>query len=233
MGKPATLLEFKTLAQTIDACYWECKGEISRETKSSSSNPPKPSTSDHANSHLSRSRNHRSRQNQSAKPVSASTSSAPKAQDLNTKLGKDRKLMAKECQRHFYKKLCLFCGRPGHSAWDCTKSTSHAAKGHAATVTPETKQEASFKAKKIVRNPPDSTQDEGCVDSTHAKELRLNAVALSNLTSLLILGLRKCLASHLEEANKIIVYSSMSRYFNDLSKVGGVLSLDIRVRRNA
>jgi len=29
MGKPATLLEFKTLAQTIDTCYWERKGEIS------------------------------------------------------------------------------------------------------------------------------------------------------------------------------------------------------------
>jgi len=29
MGKPTTLLEFKTLAQTIDACYWEHKSEIS------------------------------------------------------------------------------------------------------------------------------------------------------------------------------------------------------------
>jgi hypothetical protein len=41
MGKPTTLSEFKTLAQTIDTRYWECKGEISRETKSSSSNPLK------------------------------------------------------------------------------------------------------------------------------------------------------------------------------------------------
>jgi len=53
MGKPATLSEFKTLAQTIDARYWEHKGEISRETKSPSFNPPKPSTSDRANSHPS------------------------------------------------------------------------------------------------------------------------------------------------------------------------------------
>jgi len=148
MGKPATLSEFKTLAQTIDARYWERKGEISRETKSSSSNPPKPSTSDRTSSHLSRSRNHRSGQNKSAKPASASTSSAPKAPDLNTKLGKDGKLMAEERQRHLDKKLCLFCGRPGHSARDCTKSTSCAAKGRAATVTPETKQEASSEAKK-------------------------------------------------------------------------------------
>jgi len=58
MGKSATLSEFKTLAQTIDAHYWEHKGEISRETKSSSSNPPKPSTSDRTSSHPSRSGNH-------------------------------------------------------------------------------------------------------------------------------------------------------------------------------
>jgi len=147
MGKPATLSEFKTLAQTIDAHYWERKGEISRETKSSSSNPLKPSTSDHASSHPSRSGNHRSGQNKSTKPASASTSSAPKAPDLNTKLGKDGKLTAEERQKHLDKKLCLFCGGPGHSAWDCTKSTSHAAKGRAAMVTPETKQEASSKAK--------------------------------------------------------------------------------------
>jgi hypothetical protein len=148
MGKPATLSEFKTLAQTIDARYWEHKGEISRETKSSSSNPLKPSTSDHTSSHPFRSGNHRSGQNKSAKPTSASTLSAPKAPDLNTKLGKDGKLTAEECQRCFNKKLCLFCGGPGHSTRDCTKSTSHAAKGRAATVTPEAKQEASSEANK-------------------------------------------------------------------------------------
>jgi hypothetical protein len=150
MGKPATLSEFKTLAQTIDARYWERMGEISRETKSSSSNPPKPSTSNRASSHPSGSGNHRSGQNKSAKPASASTSSAPKAPDLNTKLGKEGKLMAEESQRRLDKKLCLFCGGPGHTAQDCTKSTSHAAKGRAATVAPEkkTKQEASSEAKK-------------------------------------------------------------------------------------
>jgi len=148
MGEPATLSEFKTLAQTIDAHYWERKGEISRETESSSSNPPKPSTSNCASSHLSRSRNHKSRQNKSVRPASTSTSSTLKALDLNTKLGKDGKLMAEEHQRRLDKKLCLFCGGPGHTAQDCTKSTSRAAKGRAAMVTPETKQEASSEAKK-------------------------------------------------------------------------------------
>jgi hypothetical protein len=105
-----------------------------------------------------------------------------KALDLNTKLGKHRKLTSEKCQRHLDKKLCLFYGRYGHTASDCTKSTSHAAKGHAAMVAPETKQEASSEVK-IVHNLPDSAWDEGHVDSTHALELRLNAVALSNLTS--------------------------------------------------
>jgi hypothetical protein len=146
MGKPATLLEFKTLAQTINACYWEHKGEISQESKSSSSNPLKPSTSNCASSHPSGSRNHRSRQNKSAKSVSTSTLAAPNAPDLNTKLGKDGKLTAEKRQRHFDKKLCLFCGGPRHSSQDCTKSTSHTAKGRAAMVTPETKQEASSEA---------------------------------------------------------------------------------------
>jgi hypothetical protein len=49
-------------------------------------------------------------------------------------------------------RLCLFCGGPGHSARDCLKSTSRAAKACAATTTsvktPETKLGASAEAKK-------------------------------------------------------------------------------------
>jgi hypothetical protein len=53
-------------------------------------------------------------------------------------------------------RLCLFCGGPGHSARDCFKSTSRAAKARAATATatpssgktPETKLVASAEAKK-------------------------------------------------------------------------------------
>ena len=37
----------------------------------------------------------------------------------------------------------------------------------------------------------------------------------------------ECLASHLEEANKIIMLSSVIRDFDDLSEIGGILSLDI------
>jgi hypothetical protein len=78
----------------------------------------------------------------------SSTPPAPKGSDLTSKLGKDGKLTTEECQRCLDKKLCLFCGGPGHTAQDCTKSTSRAAKGRAATVAPETKLEASDEAKK-------------------------------------------------------------------------------------
>jgi hypothetical protein len=147
-GKPTTLSEFKTLAQTIDARYWERKGEVSHESKSSSSNPPKQSSSDRTTPSRSgndRSGSHNSGNNKSGNP---SSSSAPKAPDLTSKLGKDGKLTSEERQRRLDKKLCLFCGGPGHTARDCSKSTSHAAKGRAAMVTPETKLDASDEAKK-------------------------------------------------------------------------------------
>jgi hypothetical protein len=51
-------------------------------------------------------------------------------------------------------------------------------------VTPETKLDASDEAKKIVCDPPDSTQAEGRIDLACAPELCLNAVALSNPSSL-------------------------------------------------
>jgi hypothetical protein len=63
-------------------------------------------------------------------------------------LGKDGKLTSEERQRRLNKKLCLFCGGPGHTAWDCSKSTSRTAKGRAAMVTPETKPDASDEVKK-------------------------------------------------------------------------------------
>lgn len=152
MGKPSTLSEYKTLAQTIDARYWERKGEVTRETKSTSSNPPKQSASDRTNANSSGSGNnksgtHHASTNKSGKQSTSSTS-APKAPDLTSKLGKDGKLTSEERQRRLDKKLCLFCGGPGHTARECTKSTSRAAKGRAAVVAPETKPEVSVETKK-------------------------------------------------------------------------------------
>ncbi|KAG1850245.1 hypothetical protein C8R48DRAFT_778217 [Suillus tomentosus] len=110
----------------------------------------------------------------SNKPATSASSSASKALDLTSKLGKDGKLTSEERKRQMDNKLCLFCGGASHSAWDCTKSTLCTAKGRAAVVTLEDKPEASDEAKIIVCNPPDSTRGEGCIDSTRAMELHLN-----------------------------------------------------------
>ncbi|OJA13460.1 hypothetical protein AZE42_11059 [Rhizopogon vesiculosus] len=115
VGKPDSLSELKALAQTINARYWEHKGEVASNFS----------------------------------PSSASSSKGP---DLSDKLGKDGRFTADEHKRRLEKKLCLFCGGPGHSAQDCTKSTSHAAKACAAIASPsstlEAKLAASSEAKK-------------------------------------------------------------------------------------
>jgi Retrotransposon gag protein len=137
-GKPTTLPEYKTLAQTIDARYWERKGEVSRETKPSTSTPPakqSASTSDR-------------KEYSGGKSGTASAPSSTKLPDLTSKLGKDGKLTSEERQRRMEKKLCLFCGGHGHTARDCLKSTSRAAKGCASTVTPDAKPEVSEETKK-------------------------------------------------------------------------------------
>jgi hypothetical protein len=147
-GKPGTLAQFKTLAQLIDARYWERKGEVSRESKPSTSVPPKQSSSERTTSGNDKSGSHNSGYSKPANHASSSSSSAPKGPDLSNKLGKDGKLTSEERQRRLEKKLCLFCGGPGHTARDCTKSTSRAAKGRAATIAPEAKPDASDEAKK-------------------------------------------------------------------------------------
>jgi hypothetical protein len=87
---------------------------------------------------------------------SSSNKPSSNAPDLTGKLGKDGKLTAEEHKRRLDNRLCLFCAGMGHSARDCPKSTSRAAKGRAATTTPastsapkqETKPAASTEAKK-------------------------------------------------------------------------------------
>ncbi|KIN92959.1 hypothetical protein M404DRAFT_172124, partial [Pisolithus tinctorius Marx 270] len=125
VGKPSTLAQLCKLARTIDAHYWERKAEISCTTKSAS-DKLQSSSSD-------------------SKPKSLSSTSTPKSdakgkgkqKDLPKSniahlLGKDGKLTSTECQCRMKNNLCLFCGKAGHSTKDCPKSTSHAAKAHAA-----------------------------------------------------------------------------------------------------
>ena len=146
VGKPDSLTELKALAQTIDARYWERKGEVSRESKSTTSSyAVKQST-------ITSSSGQKPSSSSSSKPSTFSGASSSKGPDLSEKLGKDGRLTADERKRRLEKKLCLFCGGPGHSARDCTKSTSRAAKARAATVTPsstpEAKPEVSSETKK-------------------------------------------------------------------------------------
>lgn len=150
-GKPATLEAMKSLAHAIDSRHWERHREKSRSGKSKSDSHDK---SDHKHSHNhSHGHNHshshksddknkgsnsgsnksssgntsNSNNNKSAKPSSSSGNSA----SLSDKLGKDGKLTAQERQRRFDNNLCLFCGGTGHTAKNCPKSTSSAAKAKA------------------------------------------------------------------------------------------------------
>ena len=54
--------------------------------------------------------------------------------DLTGKLGKDGKLTPQERQRCMDNSLCLFCGKTGHIAKECPKSTAITAWAHA-TIT--------------------------------------------------------------------------------------------------
>jgi len=154
VGKPRTLFELRTLAQTIDACYWECKTECARQEKSArnSSNKSKQSSSS-GNTSTSATSNSASKgkdkdKDKSSQKSSAKSSSAS-APDLSNVLGKDGKLTPAERSRRISNSLCLFCGDAGHNAKDCPKSASRAAKARAAqATTPTTSSEKSAEAKK-------------------------------------------------------------------------------------
>ena len=137
VGKPCTLDGYRTLAQTIDARYWECKSEISRQTKNSaasSSSASKGSTSGTSDSKSKPKEKGKSSDNKSAKPSGNASSSKPSTSETPSHLGKDGKLTEAERQRRIKEKLCMFCGQSGHMAKDCPKSTSKSAKARAAKV---------------------------------------------------------------------------------------------------
>ncbi|KIM52647.1 hypothetical protein SCLCIDRAFT_45041, partial [Scleroderma citrinum Foug A] len=78
VGKPRTLNGYRTLAQTIDARYWECKSEISRQTKNSaaSSSPASKGSSSGTLDLKSKPKEKgKSSDNKSAKPSSNTSSS--------------------------------------------------------------------------------------------------------------------------------------------------------------
>jgi len=145
-GKPATLLELKSLSQVIDSRYWERKGEVSRETTHKASSTQPASSQSSSNPRASSSSSAPKTTNKSS--AQSSSSSASKNPDISSKLGKDGRLTAEERKHRLDNNLCLFSGGSGHGTASCPKSTSRAAKARAASITPEAKLEAPDKAKK-------------------------------------------------------------------------------------
>ena len=140
IGKPAMLQSLHMLAQTIDAQYWECKSEITRQVKpvssfsaSSTSNSASLTTSTSSAPNSASSNSHIKKSTPSSSTSVRSAAPAPP-----THLGKDGKLTEEEHQRHFKEKLCIFCGQPGHMAKDCPKSSSKASKARVSMVAPAT-----------------------------------------------------------------------------------------------
>ncbi|KIK22866.1 hypothetical protein PISMIDRAFT_31476, partial [Pisolithus microcarpus 441] len=153
VSKPNTLYGLRALAQEIDACYWECKDEVARQTKSSGGSSSN-NTSNKGNS--SKGDKQKSGGNTPASPNTPTPTPKPQNQQpsrqpsgLSNKLRKDGKLTQAKRKRHFDQNLCMFCRNAGHKARECPRSTSHAAKVHVATATEsEAKPTVSVEAKK-------------------------------------------------------------------------------------
>jgi hypothetical protein len=137
-----------TLAQSIDAHYWEYKTEQNCESASASRSAhqdkkPLPQNTSQQQAHHN--------PPSSSKPQNSSSSSSNPLKPLTKtpttpladKLGSDGKLTQEERQHHFDNKLCLFCGGPGHTTKDCKKPNSQAAKAHAASAKSEDKSKSS------------------------------------------------------------------------------------------
>ena len=146
-GKPCTLKDMKTLAHTIDSRYWERQREKSRSGKGKSDDvdksdkknkdkaddkktPPSANTSGNNNNNSNSNNSGNKGKNKSGKPPSTSGASSS-SNPLADKLGKDGKLTQQERQRRFDNNLCMFCGGTGHTAANCTKVSSSAAKAKA------------------------------------------------------------------------------------------------------
>lgn len=141
-GKPATLTELRTCIRTLDSRHWERQAEKRRNnpnppTKSNDKRPDNSARSGNNHNKSSNSRpsnsnsNSKSSNSGSNNSASASSSSANRSSNMDNKLGKDGKLTEAERKRRLENKLCLFCGRSGHMARECPKSTSSAAKARA------------------------------------------------------------------------------------------------------
>ncbi|KAG6328389.1 hypothetical protein ID866_10700 [Astraeus odoratus] len=90
IGKPPRLIDLHTMAQGINAHYWECKSKQSLSGGSSSKQSnPSPSTSSSSSAGKGK--------NPQCPSSSTSKSSDSSAPDLSGIIGKDGKLTATEC----------------------------------------------------------------------------------------------------------------------------------------
>ena len=150
VGKPHTLNGYCTLAQTIDARYWECKSKILRQTKNSSApsasnSKSSASSSDSKGKSKEKDNKGKSSENKNKSSSSSSSTSKSTTSDAPSHLGKDGKLTEEERQQQIKDKLCMFCGQPGHMAKDCPKSTSKSTKTKARAARVETSATAESK----------------------------------------------------------------------------------------
>ena len=155
VGKPDSLVTLRNLSQSIDARYWERHSEIARETtvqnKSDKSSDKKSEkekkktnqqTNNSSNDDGNKSSNQQ-KQNANASGSSTSNQNTRKATpDISDKLGKDGKLTQAERQRRFDNNLCLFCGKGGHVARECSKANSSASKAKAHATKAEDESES-------------------------------------------------------------------------------------------
>jgi hypothetical protein len=108
VGKPNTLDKLQTLAQTIDAHYWECLSEVACET---SGGKTQERQNDKGKSPATTTQEQKTPSSSASRPSgsSSTTTSTPKStSDLSSKLGKDGKLTPQERQRRFDQKSLLW-----------------------------------------------------------------------------------------------------------------------------
>jgi Zinc knuckle len=141
IGKPDTLIKLRELSQGIDTRYWEHHSEISCENtstakaeksleKTNKSNNKSDKKSDNSGQKKTPGNSCSSSSGNMATNSGSLNNSTDKksTSDLLEKLGKDGKLTPQERQHRMDGNLCLFCGKGGHMAKDCTKATSSASK---------------------------------------------------------------------------------------------------------
>ena len=148
VGKPRQLEDLHSLAQSIDARYWERKEEVACQTKTSLGNSSNNGNNNTSNKSDKKTLSSGNSPQPANSPPSSKGKNASKP-DIAEKLGKDGKLTPDERKRRFDNGLCMFCGAVGHLAKECPKLTSRAAKARAvAAETSEAKLTASTEAKK-------------------------------------------------------------------------------------